>query len=72
MPLSNTSNSKGSFTNGSMRITKESLFTVLNLQTLSTDGNMMNMFSQRGDADYVIEVVGRSLVCVTHDRSLDE
>ena len=41
-----------------MRITKETLFNILNLQTISTDGNMIHLFSQRGDADYVIEVVG--------------
>jgi hypothetical protein len=42
----------------SMRISKESLFNILNLQTIATDESMINLFSQRGDADYLIEVVG--------------
>lgn len=57
---------------GSMRITKETLFNILNLQTISSDGNMINLFSQRGDADYLIEVVGMTVCCNSHDRSLDE
>jgi hypothetical protein len=49
----------------SMRITKETLFAILNLQTMSVDGTMMNLFSQRGDADYVIEVVGMTNTLVS-------
>ena len=41
-----------------MRISKESLFNLLNLQTIGPDGTMINLFNQRGDAEYVIEVVG--------------
>lgn len=55
-----------------MRVTRETLFNILNLQTISLDGNMMHMFSQRGDADYIIEVVGMTLFCIIDDRSLDE
>jgi hypothetical protein len=44
----------------SMRISKESLFNILNLQTIANDESMINLFSQRGDAEYVIEVVGIS------------
>jgi len=41
-----------------MRISKEALFNVLNLQTFTPEGALMNMFTQKGDATYVIEVVG--------------
>lgn len=51
-----------SWTDCSMHIGKETLFAILNLQSISTDGQMVNLFGQRGDADYVIEVVGMELV----------
>jgi len=41
-----------------MRITRDSLFQILNLQTLTIDGNLVNLFTQRGEPDYVIEVIG--------------
>jgi hypothetical protein len=45
-----------------MRISKETLFNILNMQSISKDETLMNMFAPRGDADYVIEVVGTPLV----------
>jgi len=41
-----------------MRISRESLFNILNIQTIAPEGNLTNMFNQRGDPEYVIEVVG--------------
>jgi len=45
-----------------MRITKESLFNILNIQTISNEGTLINMFAPRGDADYVIEVIGTPVI----------
>jgi len=42
----------------SMRISKESLFNIMNLQTIAAEGHMVNMFSPRGASDYIIEVIG--------------
>ena len=72
MRLSKTSQYGPCLADGSMRITKETLFNILNLQTISSDGNMINLFSQRGDADYLIEVVGMTVCCNSYARSLDE
>jgi hypothetical protein len=41
-----------------MRIPKEALFNILNLQTITNEGQVVSMFIPRGDATYVIEVVG--------------
>lgn len=55
-----------------MRINRETLFNILNLQTLNSEGMMINLFAQRGDADYVIEVVGSSTGRASNNRPLDE
>jgi hypothetical protein len=41
-----------------MRIPKEVLFSILNLQTITSEGQVVSMFNPRGDSTYVIEVVG--------------
>jgi len=41
-----------------MRITRDNLFQILNLQTLTIDGNLVTLLTQRGEPDYVIEVIG--------------
>jgi len=41
-----------------MRITRETLFAIINIQTISVDGTMINLFNQKGEAEYFIEVVG--------------
>ena len=43
----------------SMRISRESMFNILNLQTLAPDGNLVSLFCQRGEPEYVIEVIGQ-------------
>lgn len=45
----------------SMRISKESLFNIMNLQTIASEGHMVNMFSPRGESDHIIEVIGMLL-----------
>jgi hypothetical protein len=45
-----------------MSITKEVMFQILNLRTISPDGSFTNMFTPKGDPEYVIEVVGISRI----------
>jgi len=49
----------------SMRITKEALFNILNIQTISNEEMLINMFAPRGEVDYVIEVVGASAISLS-------
>jgi hypothetical protein len=53
-----------------MRVPKDALFNMLNLQTISTDGTVVGMFNPKGDGTYVIEVVGTPLYCLTKAAGL--
>jgi hypothetical protein len=43
-----------------MRISKETLFAIQNMQMMDTDGTVMKLFNPRGDPEYRIEVLGIS------------